>query len=127
MSKRETIIPAGAAKSIGPYSPAARAGSLVYTSGQIGVDAATGQMGETIQDQAHQAMKNLKTVLEAAGASFDTVLKATCFLSDMDNFAAFNEVYAQYFPGDYPARTCVAVKTLPRNALVEIEMIACTQ
>lgn len=109
---------------IGPYSQAMKVGSLVFTSGQIPLDPVTGQMvGEDITAQAHQACKNMQAVLEEAGAALTTVVKTTCFLSSMDDFAAFNQVYAQYFTG-HPARSCVAVKTLPKGALVEVEAIA---
>ncbi len=109
---------------IGPYSQAMVAGNLVLTSGQIPLNPETGLIeGETIAEQTHRVCKNLQAVLNAAGASLETALKTTCYLSDMDNFAAFNEVYAQYFVNK-PARSCVAVKTLPKNALVEVEVIA---
>ena len=109
---------------IGPYSQAMIHGDVVFTSGQIPVDPATGEVvGDTIQIQADQVMKNLGAVLEAAGTSFDNALKTTCFLADIEDFAAFNEVYAKYFTGR-PARSCVAVKTLPKNVLCEVEVIA---
>ena len=99
-------------------------GNLVFTSGQIPLDPATGAMvGTDITEQAHRVCKNLEAVLSAAGASLQSVLKTTCFLSTMADFAAFNEVYAQYFT-EKPARSCVAVKELPKAALVEIEVIA---
>ena len=109
---------------IGPYSQAMIHGDVVFTSGQIPVDPATGEVvGDTIQIQADQVMKNLGAVLEAAGTGFDNALKTTCFLADIEDFAAFNEVYAKYFTGR-PARSCVAVKTLPKNVLCEVEVIA---
>ena len=109
---------------IGPYSQAMIHGDVVVTSGQIPVDPATGEVvGDTIQIQADQVMKNLGAVLEAAGTGFDNALKTTCFLADIEDFAAFNEVYAKYFTGR-PARSCVAVKTLPKNVLCEVEVIA---
>lgn len=109
---------------IGPYSQAMVAGNLVLTSGQIPLNPETGLMeGETITEQTHRVCKNLQAVLNEAGASLETALKTTCYLSDMNDFAAFNEVYAQYFVNK-PARSCVAVKTLPKNALVEVEVIA---
>ena len=109
---------------IGPYSQAMIHGDVVFTSGQIPVDPATGEVvGDTIQIQADQVMKNLGAVLEAAGTGFDNALKTTCFLADIEDFAAFNEVYAKYFTGR-PARSCVAVKTLPKNVLCEVEAIA---
>ncbi len=109
---------------IGPYSQAIVAGGMVYTSGQIALDPATGTVvGTDIVAQTEQVMKNLGAVLEAAGASYETAVKTTCFLADMADFAAFNEVYGKYFVGK-PARSCVAVKTLPKNVLVEVEVIA---
>ncbi|MDR0876521.1 MAG: RidA family protein [Treponema sp.] len=109
---------------IGPYSQGYTSGSLVYTSGQIPLSAETGEVkGKTAAEQTEQVIKNLKAVLEAGGSSLSKVIKTTCFLADMDDFAAFNEVYARHFPGK-PARSTVAVKDLPRKVLVEIEAIA---
>ena len=109
---------------IGPYCQATVHNGMVFTSGQIPLDPATGVIaGTTIEEQAHQVCRNLSAVLTAAGSDLTKVLKTTCFLSSMDDFAAFNGVYAQYFTGK-PARSCVAVKTLPRNVLVEVECIA---
>ena len=109
---------------IGPYCQATIHNGMVFTSGQIPLDPATGAIaGTTIEEQAHQVCRNLSAVLTAAGSDLTKVLKTTCFLSSMDDFAAFNGVYAQYFTGK-PARSCVAVKTLPRNVLVEVECIA---
>jgi 2-iminobutanoate/2-iminopropanoate deaminase len=109
---------------IGPYSQGFIVGNLIFTSGQIPLDAASGSVvGTTAAEQAEQCIKNLKAVLEEAGSSLEKVVKSTCFLADMGDFAAFNEVYAKHFTGK-PARSCVAVKTLPRNLLVEIEVIA---
>lgn len=109
---------------IGPYSQAFITGSLLITSGQIPVDPATGEVaGTTIESQAEQVMKNLAAVLEAAGTKFENVVKTTCFLADMGDFAAFNDVYGKYFTGK-PARSCVAVKALPKNVLCEVELIA---
>lgn len=109
---------------IGPYSQAMVVGNLVYTSGQIPLDPVSGEMvGETVTEQAHQVCKNMKAVLEEAGSSLENVVKTTCFLADMADFAAFNAVYAEYFTG-HPARSCVAVKTLPKGALVEVEAVA---
>ena len=109
---------------IGPYCQATVHNGMVFTSGQIPLDPATGAIaGTTIEEQAHQVCRNLSAVLTAAGSDLTKVLKTTCFLSSMDDFAAFNGVYAQYFTGK-PARSCVAVKTLPRNVLVEVECIA---
>ena len=108
---------------IGPYSQGFIAGGFVYTSGQIPVNPADGTVPEGIAAQTEQSCKNVIAFLEAAGSSAEKVFKTTCFLSDMGNFAAFNEVYAKYFTSN-PARSCVAVKTLPKNALCEIEAAA---
>ena len=108
---------------IGPYSQAVKVGNLLFISGQIPVDPATGAIPEGIAAQAEQSCKNVGAILEAAGSGFDRVFKTTCFLADMADFAAFNEVYARYFTSK-PARSCVAVKTLPKNVLCEIEAIA---
>jgi len=119
-----TISTAEAPAAIGPYSQALALDKLVFTSGQIPLDPASGNVvGSTIEAQTEQVVKNLGAVLNAAGASFETVLKTTCFLSDMDNFAAFNQVYATYFTKK-PARSTVAVKALPKGVLVEVEAIA---
>ncbi len=113
-----------APEAIGPYSQAIICGNMLFTSGQIPINPATGEVeAEGITDQATQVMKNLSAVLSEAGTSFDNVVKTTCFLSDMADFAAFNAVYAEYFTSK-PARSCVAVKTLPKNVLVEVEVIA---
>lgn len=121
MKKIETK---NAPAAIGPYSQGIIAGDMLYSSGQIPLDPATGEIvGSDITEQAQQVMKNLGGVLEAAGAGYDKVVKTTCFLADMGDFAAFNEVYAQYFT-EKPARSCVAVKTLPKNVLCEVEVIA---
>ena len=108
---------------IGPYSQGFEVNGFVYTSGQIPVDPATGEIPEGIAAQAEQSCKNVGAILEAAGVGFEQVFKTTCFLADMADFAAFNEVYAKYFVSK-PARSCVAVKTLPKNVLCEIEAIA---
>ena len=109
---------------IGPYSQAIQVGELVFTSGQIPLDPATGLVvGEDITAQTERVMQNLGAVLAAAGSSFENAIKTTCFLANMDDFAAFNAVYAKYFT-TCPARSCVAVKTLPKGVLVEVEVIA---
>ena len=109
---------------IGPYSQAIVCGEMVFTSGQIPINPASGNIeAEGIEAQAEQVMKNLGEVLKAAGSSFEKAVKTTCFLADMADFAAFNAVYAKYFTTK-PARSCVAVKTLPKNVLVEVEVIA---
>ena len=109
---------------IGPYSQAMTLNGVLFTSGQIPVNPATGEInGDTIETQAEQVMKNLGEVLKEAGSSFEKAVKTTCFLADMGDFAKFNEVYAKYFVNK-PARSCVAVKTLPKNVLCEVEVIA---
>ena len=109
---------------IGPYSQAYVTGRLLFTSGQIPVDPQSGEItGADIGSQAEQVCKNLQAVLAAAETDFTKVVKTTCFLADMSDFAAFNEVYARYFTGK-PARSCVAVRTLPKNVLCEVELIA---
>lgn len=109
---------------VGPYSQAMVSGGMVYTAGQIALDPATGALvGADVTEQSHRVMQNLAAVLAAAGSGLDKAVKTTCFLADMADFAAFNAVYAEYFPNK-PARSCVAVKTLPKNALVEVEVIA---
>lgn len=119
-----TIFTDKAPAAIGPYSQAVKAGSLVFTSGQIPLDPATGSVvAGGIAEQTERVMRNLAAVLEAAGSSPERAVKTTCFLADMGDFAAFNEVYAKYFT-QKPARSCVAVKTLPKNVLVEVEVIA---
>ncbi len=109
---------------IGPYSQAIVYGDILFTSGQIPLNPETGEIvGTNITEQAERVMKNLGAVLSAAGSSFEKAIKTTCFLADMSDFAAFNAVYANYFT-EKPARSCVAVKTLPKNVLVEVEVIA---
>jgi len=110
---------------IGPYNQAVGYGDLLYISGQICIDPATGQLNNaTLADETHQVMKNLKAILHAAGRDFSQVLKTTIFLTDMHQFAAVNEVYGSYFTGDYPARETVQVSALPKFVNVEISMIA---
>ena len=109
---------------IGPYSQAVVCGGLVYTSGQIAIDPATGDLaGADIATQSEQVMKNLGAVLAAAGSSYEKAVKTTCFLADIADFAAFNAIYGKYF-SEKPARSCVAAKALPKGALVEVEVIA---
>lgn len=109
---------------IGPYSQAIEVGEFVFTSGQIALDPATGEVkAATIEEQTEQVMKNLAAVLEAAGSDLTKAVKTTCFLKNMSDFAAFNEVYGRYFTGK-PARSCVAVAALPKDVLVEVEVIA---
>ncbi len=119
-----TITTTQAPAAIGPYSQAVICGGLVYTSGQIAINPASGAVeAQDIRSQTEQVMKNLGAVLEAAGSSYGQAIKTTCFLADMNDFAAFNEIYGSYFTSR-PARSCVAVQTLPKNVLVEVEVIA---
>lgn len=109
---------------VSPYSQAIVSNGMVYTSGQIAIDPTTNTIkAVTIQEQTEQIMKNLAAVLETAGSSFEKAVKTTCFLADMNDFAAFNEIYGKYFTS-LPARSCVAVKTLPKGVLAEVEVIA---
>lgn len=119
----KVISTPNAPAAIGPYAQGYIANGMVFTSGQLPVDPAAGTMPEGIAAQAEQSCKNVGAVLEAGGAGLGSVIKTTCFLADMNDFAAFNEVYARYFI-NCPARSCVAVKALPKNALCEIEAVA---
>jgi 2-iminobutanoate/2-iminopropanoate deaminase len=122
---RTAVSTDGAPKAIGPYSQAIRAGSLLFLSGQIPVDPATGQMVDgDIAQQTHRVFKNLEAILTAAGASFDNVVRTTVYLADMSDFAAMNEVYGTYFSSPAPARATVQASRLPRDARVEIDLIA---
>ena len=122
MSK--VVYTKNAPEAIGPYSQAICTGGLVFTSGQIAINPTTGNVeAATIEEQTEQVCKNLSAVLEAAGSSFEKVVKTTCFLKNMEDFAAFNAVYGKYFIGK-PARSCVAAKQLPKDVLVEVEVIA---
>lgn len=113
-----------APEAIGPYSQAIEANGMIFTSGQIAINPSVGDIeAKGIKGQTEQVMKNLGAVLEAAGSSFDKAVKTVCFLADMNDFAVFNEIYGKYFTSK-PARSCVAVKTLPKGALVEVEVIA---
>ncbi len=111
-----------AAPAIGPYSQGIITGSLLFTSGQIPIDPVTGTIPEGIDAQTHQSIQNLKAIAESAGTDLTKAVKTTCFLADMNDFAKFNEIYETYFIGK-PARSCVAVKTLPKGVLVEVEAI----
>lgn len=120
----KTISTQNAPAAIGPYSQAKVVGNFVFASGQIPIDPATGEIaGDTIETQAEQSCKNVGAILEEAGIGFDNVVKTTCFLAEMADFAAFNAVYEKYFTSK-PARSCVAVKELPKNVLCEVEAIA---
>ena len=119
----KVVSTSNAPAAIGPYSQAIDLGNMVFVSGQLPVDPATGAVAEGIAAQADQSCRNVGAILEAAGVGFDKVVKTTCFLADIADFAAFNEVYARYFTSK-PARSCVAVKDLPKGVLCEIEAIA---
>lgn len=122
---KQSIFPSAGAKPIGPYTPAIRWGDFVFTSGQIGLDPATGKLVEGgVEAQARQALKNLTTLIEASGSSLDKVVKTTLFLTNIADFAAVNAIYAEYFAHEPPARSTVQVTALPGAALVEIEAIA---
>lgn len=122
MLKKITTDKAPAA--IGPYSQGVVVGDMLFSSGQIALDPVTGEVvGDNIVEQTEQVMKNLGAILEAAGVGYDKVVKTTCFLAEMEDFAVFNQIYARYFT-EKPARSCVAVKTLPKNVLCEVEIIA---
>lgn len=120
----KTIASPKAPAAVGPYCQAKLCGDTLYTSGQLGLDPATGKLPEGIEAQAKQSLTNLGNVLAEAGMDFGDVVKTTCFLADIADFAAFNAVYAQFFTGEVPARSCFAVKSLPMGGLVEIECIA---
>ncbi|MGQ9491477.1 MAG: RidA family protein [Anaerolineae bacterium] len=121
---RQTINTTAAPAAIGPYSQAVRAGDYIFTSGQIGLDPITGRLLEGVEAQTRQALANLAVILQAAGATFENVVKTTIFLTDMGDFQTVNMVYASEFAADPPARSTVQVAALPRRALVEIEMVA---
>ena len=123
----KTLETKNAPAAIGPYSQAKMVNNFVFASGQIPVDPATGEVaGDTIETQAEQSCKNVGAILAEAGLGFDNVVKTTCFLADMGDFGAFNEVYGKYFTSK-PARSCVAVKTLPKGVLCEVELIAAVE
>ena len=122
---KKVISTTKAPSAIGPYSQAIQVGNLVYTSGQIPVDPATGAFAEGgIKEQTRQSLLNVQAILEEVGSSMDDVVKTTVFMADMNDFADMNAVYAEFFKEPYPARSAVAVKTLPKGALVEIEVVA---
>lgn len=122
---KQVISTSAAPAVIGPYSQAIQVGNLIYTSGQIPIDPATGSFVEGgIKEQTRQSLSNVKAILEEAGLNMGNVIKTTVFMADMADFAAMNEVYAEFFSEPYPARSAVAVKTLPKGALVEIEVVA---
>ncbi len=123
MSK-EVVFTNDAPKAIGPYVQAVKSNGVIYTSGQLGMAPATGELPEGVEAQADAAMKNLGAILKEAGTDYKKILKTTIFISDMNNFAAVNKIYESYFDGNFPARSCVEVARLPKDALVEIEAIA---
>ncbi len=122
---KKVIATTKAPAAIGPYNQAIQAGNMLFASGQLGLDPATGNFPEGgVKEQTIQSFQNVKAILEEAGFSINDVVKTTVYLADMADFAAMNEIYASQFEGDFPARSAVAVKTLPKNALVEVEVIA---
>jgi 2-iminobutanoate/2-iminopropanoate deaminase len=125
MAKKEVITPAGFTASATPLSPGIKVGDTVYVSGQVGRHPTTGQMGSDIREQTRNCLERIKAILEAAGTSLGNVVSATCWLSNRENFAAFNEVYASYFPTDKPARATVEANLMAPGALVEIMVTAC--
>lgn len=124
MSNREAISTDGAPAAAGPYSQAIRAGDLVFTAGQLGMDPASGELAPDIAGQAKRALRNLEAILTAAGSGLDRLVKVTVYLADIGDWPAVNEVYAAILPEPYPARSAFAVKDLPKSALVEIEAVA---
>ena len=125
MAIKKVLYTALAPEAVGPYSQAIASNGIIYTSGQIPVNPATGKVeAATIEEQTEQVMENLHIVLAQGGVAFDRVVKTTCFLADMNDFEAFNRVYAKYFPENPPARSCVQVAALPMGAKVEVEVIA---
>jgi 2-iminobutanoate/2-iminopropanoate deaminase len=125
MTTRDQIITDGAPAALGPYSQAIRAGDLVFTAGQLGLDPATGELvSPDVGAQAHRALQNVAAILEAAGSGLDRLVKVTVFLADIGDWPAVNEVYASLVPEPYPARSALAVKDLPKGGLVEIEAVA---
>ena len=125
MAIKKVLYTALAPEAVGPYSQAIASNDIIYTSGQIPVNPATGKVeATTIEEQTEQVMENLHIVLAQGGVAFDRVVKTTCFLADMNDFEAFNRVYAKYFPENPPARSCVEVSTLPMGIKLEIEAIA---
>lgn len=122
---KKVIATTKAPAAIGPYNQAIQVGNMLFASGQLGLDPATGNFPEGgVKEQTIQSFQNVKAILEEAGFSINDVVKTTVFLADMADFAAMNEIYASQFEGDFPARSAIAVKTLPKNALVEVEVIA---
>ena len=122
--KKEMIQTKEAPDAIGPYSQGAAMEGMVFTSGQLGIDLKTGNLAEGVEAQAHAAMRHIGAILKEAGLAYENILKTTIFVKDLGDFQTVNQVYASYFPGDYPARSCVQVAALPLDGLVEIECVA---
>ena len=122
--EKKVIASKKAPAALGPYSQAIEVNGLIYTSGVIGIDPETGKVGETVEKQTKQVLENLKGLLADAGSNLDQTVKTTVFLKNMDDFGKVNEIYASYFHGDFPARSCVEAARLPKDFLVEIELIA---
>ena len=125
MPRKEVIAPASFSASSTPLSPGIKVGNTVYVSGQVGRHPTTGQMGNDVREQTRNSLERIKVILQEAGTSLDNVVSATCWLSNRENFAAFNEVYASYFPADKPARATVEANLMAAGALVEIMVTAC--
>ena len=121
---KQAIATEAAPGAIGPYSQGMEIGNLVFTSGQLGIDPATGQLGQDVKEQTKLSLSNVKAILEAAGSGMDQVVKTTVFLKDMNDFATMNEIYSSFFNQPFPARSAIEVARLPKDALVEIEVIA---
>lgn len=124
MATKSIIKPAGSPAPVGPYNHAVRVGDLLFCSGQIGIDSSTGAMPAGIEAQTERVLENVKQILASQGLGFAHVVKTTVFMTNLNEFAKMNEVYARFFPADFPARSTVQVAALPRNAVVEIEVIA---
>jgi 2-iminobutanoate/2-iminopropanoate deaminase len=123
--QQNIVMTKNAPAAIGPYSQGVIAGNLIFVSGQLGIDPATGQMKSDFKEQANQALLNLKAILEEAGSGLKNVVKTTVFLKDMNQFSVMNEVYQQYFNESFPARSAIEISQLPKQGLVEVEAIAC--
>ena len=127
MMSKEILHTDHAPRAIGPYSQAVKAQGFLYTSGQLGIDPATGKLCEGVENQAHQAMKNLGAILKEAGLTYAAILKTTVFVTDLKDFAKVNAIYESYFEGAFPARSCVQVAALPLGGQVEIECVAAAE
>jgi 2-iminobutanoate/2-iminopropanoate deaminase len=121
---KKVVVTNNAPGAIGPYSQGIIIGNLVYTSGQLPINIETGEMPDTIEEQTKYSLKNVEAIVKEAGSTMNNVIKTTVFLSDMNNFTKMNEVYKEFFDGEFPARSCVEVARLPKDALIEIEVIA---